>query len=91
MSLTNLALGTNLTQPFQDRSWIPPYRREKKQNGQFPRWRRDPWAAEGVSARDRDVCAPTLCYFFSEKLLKYFPEMQNILEAKDSSGGKADI
>lgn len=67
MSLTNLALRTNLTQPFQDRSWIPPYRREKKQNGQFPRWRRDPWAAEGVSARDRDVCAPTLCVISSQK------------------------
>lgn len=27
-----------------------------------------------------------LRYFFSAKWLKYFPEMQNILEAKDSSG-----
>jgi len=27
-----------------------------------------------------------LRYFFSAKRLKHFPEMQNILEAKDSSG-----
>lgn len=37
------------------------------------------------------LCADALPYFFSEKLLKYFPELQNILEAKDSPGRKADI
>lgn len=37
------------------------------------------------------LCADAPLYFFSEKLLKYFPDMQNILDAKDSTGRKADI
>lgn len=67
---------------------------KKRQTGQFPRWTRDPWAAEGASAccrQPQGLRFDALRYFFSKKLLKYFPEMPNILEAKDSVDRKADI
>lgn len=46
------------------------------------------------AARGRGARAPMFCIISSQKtqiLLKYFPEMQTILEAKDSPGRKADI